>query len=116
VVKVSVRGRIVAGDVSFAATFFQRFFGLLGRRNIAREDGMLFVPGGSVHTIGMRCTIDVAFLDKNNVVLKVCRQVRPYRFCFAPVGTSKTLELAPGVLNESDINPGDGLLFSGIKE
>jgi uncharacterized membrane protein (UPF0127 family) len=53
-----------------------RMRGLLGRDGI---DGALLIrPGKSVHSFGMRFAIDVAFCDKNMVVLRTVG-LRPNR-------------------------------------
>jgi uncharacterized protein len=48
--------------------------GLLGRDSI--EGALLLVPARSVHTIGMRFPIDVAWLDADLTVLRTARLVR----------------------------------------
>jgi len=54
-------------DVEVAEGRRARMRGLLGRGDI---DGALLLPHeASVHTVGMRFDIDVAFLDKHGVVL-----------------------------------------------
>jgi uncharacterized membrane protein (UPF0127 family) len=59
-----------------ASTRRARGRGLLGRDGI---DGALWLPGvRSVHTVGMRFAIDVAWLDADGRVLRV-RTLRPRR-------------------------------------
>ncbi len=48
--------------------------GLLGRDGI--EGALLLAPARSVHTIGMRFDIDVAFLDRDRVVKRTVRMRR----------------------------------------
>lgn len=48
-----------------------RAFGLLGRDKI--EGAMLLRPARSVHSIGMRFDLDIAFLDANGVVIRTLR-------------------------------------------
>ena len=48
--------------------------GLLGRDGI--EGALVLTPCRSVHTLGMRFAIDVAFLDANGVVLKIVHMRR----------------------------------------
>ena len=48
--------------------------GLLGRDSI--EGALLLVPARSVHSIGMRFPIDVAWLDADLVVLRTARLSR----------------------------------------
>ncbi|MFI5616545.1 DUF192 domain-containing protein [Streptomyces sp. NPDC051567] len=60
-------GAVVPLEV--AASYRARTRGLLGRDGIG--GALLLTPAGSVHTFGMRFAIDVAYLDRNLVVLAV---------------------------------------------
>ncbi len=63
----------------FACTFLQRARGLIGRvPSWLGDDGVLVLaPCSSIHTFCMRSVIDVAFLDREGVVLKTACAVPP---------------------------------------
>lgn len=72
----------VLAAVDVAASFGARLKGLLGRDGI--EGALLLRPAKSVHTVGMRFPIDVAFCDRDLVVVDVVtlsphRMTRPRR-------------------------------------
>jgi uncharacterized protein len=74
--------------IEVASTRRARGRGLLGRDGIA---GALWLPGvRSVHTVGMRFPIDVAWLDDDGRVLRI-RTMRPWR-------VSRWVRRAAGVL------------------
>lgn len=102
-------GDRIADRVHLAKSFLRRAIGLMGRKSLEDDEGMLFVPGGSIHTVGMRMSIDVAFLDREYCVLKTRANLGPFRSCIAPRGTRYTLELAPGVLEKKGLAIGDKL-------
>ncbi|HEY0686301.1 MAG TPA: DUF192 domain-containing protein [Steroidobacter sp.] len=106
---VTAAGVELARQVKFAASFRDRALGLLGRRELGSDEGMLFEPGGSIHTLWMRITIDVAFLDHNLHVLKISDAVAPWQLRFAPRGTRYTLELANGRLAACNLRVGERL-------
>ena len=56
-----------------------RAVGLLGRRGLAEGAGMWLHPCRGIHTLGMRFPIDVIFLDRRFVVVRVCPGLRPWR-------------------------------------
>lgn len=64
----------VLASVEVAATRAARRRGLLGRDGI--EGAMLITPARSVHSIGMRFDLDVAWCDRDLVVLRVSRLPR----------------------------------------
>src|SRR5215213_268553 len=83
-------------NVRIARTFGKRCIGLLNRSSLAVDEGLMLIPGGSVHTFGMRFAIDLIFLDGQFKVLKIAPRVRPWRAAIAPRGTRYVLELAAG--------------------
>ena len=97
--------------VYVADTFATRLVGLLSRKALAEHEAMLIVPCKSIHTIGMRFTIDVIFLDKENKVLGMSSNVKPYRLRWAPKGTFSVLEVSDGNVNKTGIHLDDQLLF-----
>ena len=106
---VTAAGVELARQVKIAASFRDRALGLLGRRELSSDEGMLFEPGGSIHTLWMQMTIDVAFLDRDLRVLKISGAVPPWRLCFAPRRTRYTLELASGRLHACNLHVGEQL-------
>ncbi|HMN46349.1 MAG TPA: DUF192 domain-containing protein [Povalibacter sp.] len=105
----TTQGLTVAHRVTIAASFWPRFRGLLGHREMAVDHGLLLRPGGSVHTIGMRFAIDVLFLDRHLRILAITHQLTPYRFATAPSGTRSVLELAAGRAADCGLMPGASL-------
>lgn len=90
-----------------ADTFWTRFRGLMGRRQLDADEGLFFRPGGSVHTMFMRFPIDVVFLDGDLRVLKVVPSLKPWRGAGAR-GARATLELASGT---ATVGVGERLVF-----
>ena len=105
----TTQGFTVAHRVTIAASFWQRFRGLLGQRDLPCDHGLLLRPGGSVHTIGMRFAIDVLFLDRHLRILAVTHRLTPCRFAAAPSGTRSVLELAAGRAMDCGLMPGASL-------
>ncbi|MDR1474623.1 MAG: DUF192 domain-containing protein [Endomicrobium sp.] len=60
-----------------AQTFWQRFIGLMFKKNI--KYSVLFKNCKSVHTFFMCFNLDVIFLDRDNRVIKIVKQLKPFR-------------------------------------
>lgn len=60
--------------VEVADTRAARRRGLLGRDGV--DGGLVLTPARAVHTLGMRFDLDVAYLDRDGVVLEVRRMRR----------------------------------------
>jgi uncharacterized membrane protein (UPF0127 family) len=84
---------IPCGRALLASTFLARLRGMLGRKPL--PEAMLFTPCGSVHGLGMRDTLDVAFLSTDGTVLAV-GLLKPGRLLNAPRHTRSTLEAPAG--------------------
>lgn len=73
------RTRICGVDAEVATSAWARMRGLIGRRGLAAGCGLLIPRCNAVHTCFMRFPIDVTFLDGEGRVVKVVRNVRPWR-------------------------------------
>ena len=62
-----------------AATFFERARGLIGHRPLAADEGMLILTCNCSHTFFMRFPIDATFLDADDRVVRVVRNIPPGR-------------------------------------
>ena len=78
-----------------AKSFFQRLRGLMGRRHLPPGEGMLILKCNAIHTCFMRFAIDATFLDRDDNVVKVVRNIRPWRlFVWGGRHAAKVLETA----------------------
>jgi uncharacterized protein len=82
--------------------------GLLGRRSLRTDEGLLLQPTSSIHTAFMRFPIDAVFLDGNLRVVKLVEGLRPWRAASARHARA-TLELAAGEAAARGIQIGDRL-------
>jgi uncharacterized protein len=88
-------GRVVCARCEVAERFWPKFRGLMGRRSLAPDEGMLFRPAGSIHMFFMRFAIDAVFCDADLRVVKVVRNLEPWRTAGAR-GAKVVIELAAG--------------------
>jgi hypothetical protein len=109
---VSRTREILLGDkVRTASTFLSRFVGMLGTDAIADGEGLWIVPCRSVHTLGMRYPLDVAFLDARGVVVGILEGLPPNRVGRVFRDARGALELRSGILAATGTVPGDRLEF-----
>jgi len=99
-------GRCIARHVHLACSFQSRCLGLLSRDTLRKEEGLLLIPGGSIHTLGMRFPIDIVFLNRQMRILGLSENVRPWRVRVAPKGTRRVLELAAGQIAAHKLKEG----------
>jgi uncharacterized membrane protein (UPF0127 family) len=100
----------VASVVELAVTRADRRRGLLGRDALDLSAGMMLAPCAAVHTAFMRFSIDVMFVDRDGVVRKIVRDLKPWRMASSPRAYA-VIELAAGI--ERDVMLGDRLYLAG---
>ncbi len=97
-VKVKDTGELVATNVKTADNPYTRVMGLMFKGNMNGMGGLLLDPCNSIHTFFMRFSIDVVFISKNDVVIKVKRDMKPWKMSWLYIKARKTLELPAGSL------------------
>ena len=101
---------VISEDAVFASTPLSRMKGLLGRGSMRPHEAMILQPASSIHTVFMRFSLDVAYLDRENRIVKVVRDLVPFRFSFAR--RSRTvIEMAGGTFSDLELEPGDELVI-----
>ncbi|TMK68865.1 MAG: DUF192 domain-containing protein [Actinobacteria bacterium] len=110
--EVAVRihnGRVVCERCVLADTALARMRGLLGRRSLPSGEGILLRPASSVHTAFMRFSIDAVFLDREGRVLKIARELRPWKTA-GRRRAKAVLELPAGEADRRGIEVGERLV------
>lgn len=100
----------VLASLERASSVKARTKGLLGRDGV---DGALLLDNTkSVHTIGMKFEIDVAFCDEEMRIIRVVTMPR-HRVSKVEFGASCAIETTAGRFNHWNIGPGDQLHIEG---
>lgn len=108
------RGTILATRLEVADSAAKRNKGLLGRKGLDAGEGLWIVPCESVHTFFMQFPIDLVYLDRKNVIRKVCESVQPWRLSLC-LSAHSILELPSGTIRDTQTVAGDTLDFSSAK-
>ena len=104
-------GQVVCERCTVADTTLRRLRGLIGRRELNPGDGIVLRPGWSIHTAFMLFPIDVAFVDADQVVVKVVENLKPFRASVCR-GARDVVELAAGEAERRGLKPGDRLAWA----
>lgn len=110
-VRNETRNSILGTSVDVADTSGARQKGLLGRDGLSNGQGLWIVPCESIHTCGMRFSIDVLYLDRKRRVRKMLRALKPWRLSMCLLAHS-VLELPAGVIEQTGTKRGDQLRFT----
>ena len=107
------RGSTLVSRGEVADTPWRRMRGLLGRRDLAKGEGLLIVPCNSIHTFFMRFAIDVLYIDSAGVVIGLQHALRPWRLGQFQLRSRCVLELQAGTLRATGTQLGDQLEIVG---
>jgi uncharacterized membrane protein (UPF0127 family) len=105
-------GVMVAATTELAVTRSARNKGLLERTALDPSAAFVLAPCMMIHTAFMRFAIDVIFIDRGGRIVRIVRDLAPWRMA-ASFGAYATVELAAGALAARDVAIGDTLYLEG---
>jgi len=110
VVRNRTRGTTLATEAAVANTSQTRRTGLLKHQSLPEGEGLWIKPCEAVHTFFMKFAIDVLYLDREKRVIKIRKEMGPWKMscCFR---ASSVLELPAGMAEKTATVPGDILEF-----
>lgn len=106
------REMMLLESAELADSIFSRMKGLLGRSGLAAGQGMVLKPANSIHTVGMKFSLDVLFVDRGGTVLRVIENMSPGRAGVLVRKSVYVIEMAAGELKKTGTAVGDKLTFS----
>jgi uncharacterized membrane protein (UPF0127 family) len=114
------RGTVLCARLENAGGLAGQRRGLLGRESLEPGTGMLFENGRFtpfmwMHMFFMHFAIDIVFLGRGNKVIRINRQLEPWRLSSVVFGARCALELAAGASDDSSTQVGDQIVFSAIE-
>lgn len=109
-------GKVIAAKCYFAGSFFSRFMGLMGRKQIPADEGILFPKCNSIHTFFMRIPIDVLLVSDRGEVVEVKESLAPWRMLLPRKGVKHVVELRSARAKELGLKAGSKLEYPGVWE
>lgn len=109
--KVYKGSQLVISEVENANHFFSRFMGLMGRKSMSDDHGLLLTPCNEIHTFAMKFDIDTITLSKDNKIIFIDKCVAPNKVRKKVKNGYKVLELNGGMADKLGLSVGDVLDF-----
>ena len=103
------RGTLLGDRIEVADTSLSRFLGLIPKRGLNAGEGLWIKPSSGVHMFWMRFAIDVVGLDRQMRVVRIWRNLKPWRMTSVSMQMHSALELPVGQIDAGDVQLGDVL-------
>ena len=109
VLRNTTNGKVIATRIARASNFWTRGVGLLGHGKVSPDEGLWIDGCSAVHTMGMRATIDLYFLDAERRVVRIVEAVKPNRLAVACRSSEIVVELGVEPQTARSVSIGDQL-------
>ena len=117
-IEVSIYNKNITFNVEIAKTIEERRTGLMYRKKLLNNEGMLFIfPREKIIQLWMKNTyipLDVIFISENKVIVDIKRNMKRLSETIvrSKVKSRYALEFNAGLINKLDIKIGDKVLFN----
>lgn len=111
IVKNRTKNNIFLKEAEVADTFFTRLRGLLGRKSLDMDTGLVITSCNSIHMIGMKFPIDVIFLDKDKIVCHVLPNMKIMQVSPIIKNAQYAIECPVGTIKSKNIEINDKIEF-----
>jgi len=104
-IDIFYNNKLIVSKVKIADNFWSRFTGYMFRTT-PHVPAILFKPAISIHTFFLNFPLDIVFMDHEFRILKIYKNLSPWRHTWFYFNSKNTLELPTGVL-PFEIKEGD---------
>ena len=117
-IEVSIYNKNITFNVEIAKTIEERRTGLMYRKKLLNNEGMLFIfPREKIIQLWMKNTyipLDVIFISENKVIVDIKKNMEKLSETIvkSKVKSRYALEFNAGLINKLDIEIGDTVLFN----
>jgi uncharacterized membrane protein (UPF0127 family) len=98
---------IIASQAVLADTFFSRLKGLLGKNQLKEQEALIITQCNSIHMFFMKFAIDVIFVDKENHIVGLINEIKPFQLSPIFFKSCYAIEFAAGVIKNTNTQLGD---------
>lgn len=106
-VLASSRKRLARANL--ASSWTERMVGLLRHDHLAQDEGLVFPGCHSIHTFGMRFTIDAIFIDRQWRIVALKPKLIPGKVVWPVIGAWGVIEVPEGFIASQGLKRGDQL-------
>jgi len=95
-IKICKDNEVLFENVPFAKGFFERLFGLMFQ---TRKRELIILNGNWIHTFFMRFSLDIVYIGKDFKILRVDKNISPFKILKPVWGAKYALEFETRPIN-----------------
>jgi uncharacterized membrane protein (UPF0127 family) len=103
--------QLISERVLTADSFLTRLFGLIFMEPLKKGEALLIKGCRSIHTVGMKYSIDAVFIDRKGEIIAIFRGIPPGRFLPFLRKANAVIEFRGGFIKEVSLREGDRIIF-----
>lgn len=107
------KNMIIGKNIAVAESFWSRLVGLMFKKDLVEMDGLYITFSKSIHTCFMRFHLDVIFLSRELKVVKIIKNMKPWRMTLIYFSARDVIELRSGSMPQ-DLQIGDQLRIKNV--
>lgn len=111
-----IDNNVIADPLRIANSFLKRFIGLMGKKSMPDNEGLLIRPCNQVHTFHMKFCIDVVFLSDDGTVLFINESLNRNSISPKIKGCCQVMELRSGTVQKTGLKTGDTLRMTQVNK
>lgn len=96
-----------ANTIDIAYSNLEKDWGLISRNSISCGEGLIIDPCNTIHMYFMRFPIDVLFVNKNNQVVYILENFKPWQVSRRIEESKYVIELPVDTIQNSNTHIGD---------
>lgn len=112
-IQISYNNKVISSDILVADNAIDRMIGLMFKERLIGAEGLWIDPGPSIHTFFMRYSLDIVFVNSKKQVIKIIRDMKPWRMTRYYFTARQVLEMPAGTL-PADLKVGDVLEVKNV--
>jgi len=87
------RNTLISENLIIADTYYKRLKGLMFTKELPTNNALQISPCSEIHTFFMNFSIDVLYLDQNNIIISIDEQLKPGKIGKYVKGSVSIIEL-----------------------
>lgn len=112
--EVIINNQMIGNNIDIADNFFTRLNGLMFKKELKENDGLIINPCNSIHMFFMNFPLDIVFVNNNNEIVEILEDIKPWRISKIYFNADFVIELPTGTIKKKNIQKNQKILIKTL--